>query len=62
MPPIMVAMSYYSQIPDISRDQERTEKALVALQEVVTRWPKSEYARTPSSRCTWCATSLPAAR
>ena len=36
-------MSYYNQIPDISRDQERSEKALVALQEVVTRWPKSEY-------------------
>ncbi|MHB2167555.1 outer membrane protein assembly factor BamD [Alsobacter sp. R-9] len=40
----MVAMSYYNQIPDISRDQERAEKALVALQEVVTRWPNSEYA------------------
>ncbi len=39
----LVAMSYYNQIPDISRDQERSEKALVALQEVVTRWPKSEY-------------------
>lgn len=40
----MVAMSYYSLIPDVSRDQERSEKALVALQEVVQRWPKSEYA------------------
>ncbi|PSC05097.1 outer membrane protein assembly factor BamD [Alsobacter soli] len=40
----MVGMSYYNQIPDVSRDQERTEKALLALQEVVTRWPNSEYA------------------
>lgn len=40
----MVGMSYYNQIPDVSRDQERTEKALLALQEVVTRWPQSEYA------------------
>lgn len=39
----MVAMSYYSLIPDVSRDQERAEKALVAFQEVVQRWPKSEY-------------------
>jgi outer membrane protein assembly factor BamD len=40
----MVGMSYYNQIPDVSRDQERSEKALLALNEVVTRWPKSEYA------------------
>ncbi len=40
----MVAMSYYNQIPDVTRDQERAEKALVALQEVVQRWPNSEYA------------------
>lgn len=40
----MVAMSYYNQIPDVTRDQERAEKALVALQEVVQRWPQSEYA------------------
>lgn len=40
----MVAMSYYNQIPDVTRDQERSEKALVALQEVVQRWPNSEYA------------------
>lgn len=40
----MVGMSYYNQIPDVTRDQERSEKALVALNEVVTRWPNSEYA------------------
>ena len=40
----MVAMSYYNQIPDVTRDQERSEKALAALQEVVQRWPNSEYA------------------
>lgn len=40
----MVGMSYYNQIPDVTRDQERTEKALLTLQEVVQRWPNSEYA------------------
>jgi outer membrane protein assembly factor BamD len=35
----MVAASYYNQIPDVTRDQERAEKALLALQEVVQRWP-----------------------
>ncbi|MDJ1158603.1 outer membrane protein assembly factor BamD [Chelatococcus sp. SYSU_G07232] len=39
----LLAMSYYRQVPDVTRDQERTEKALVALQELVDRYPKSEY-------------------
>jgi outer membrane protein assembly factor BamD len=40
----LVAQSYYNQIPDTTRDQERAEKALLAFQEVVQRWPQSEYA------------------
>ena len=39
----IVAMSNYKQIPDVTRDQERSEKALVALQELVQRYPTSEY-------------------
>jgi outer membrane protein assembly factor BamD len=39
----LLAMSYYNQIPDITRDQEQSEKAVAALQELVTRYPKSEY-------------------
>ncbi|MCU0884895.1 MAG: outer membrane protein assembly factor BamD [Beijerinckiaceae bacterium] len=39
----LLAMSNYNQIPDIGRDQERTERALVALQELIDRYPKSEY-------------------
>ena len=38
------ANSYYMQIPDISRDQEKTAKALEAFQAVVQKYPKSEYA------------------
>jgi len=37
------ASSYYSQILDISRDQERARKALPAFQELVRDYPKSEY-------------------
>jgi outer membrane protein assembly factor BamD len=40
----LIAMSHYDQIPDISRDQGRTEKAIAALQEVVRKYPDSEYA------------------
>ena len=40
----LAGMSYYNQIPDISRDQERAEKALKLFQTVVDKYPKSEYA------------------
>jgi outer membrane protein assembly factor BamD len=39
----ILAMSNYNQIPDVTRDQERAEKAMQALQELVDRYPKSEY-------------------
>jgi outer membrane protein assembly factor BamD len=38
------ANSYYMQIPDISRDQEKTSKALETFQAVMQKYPKSEYA------------------
>jgi outer membrane protein assembly factor BamD len=37
------AMSYYNQIPDISRDQERSAKALALFQQIVQKYPNSEY-------------------
>jgi outer membrane protein assembly factor BamD len=37
------ASSYYRQIPDISRDQERAGKALGAFQQLVKDYPNSEY-------------------
>ncbi|HEY8380696.1 MAG TPA: outer membrane protein assembly factor BamD [Microvirga sp.] len=39
----LLAMSHYNQIPDINRDQEKSERALIALQELVDRYPQSEY-------------------
>jgi outer membrane protein assembly factor BamD len=41
----LAAISYYEQIIDVGRDQKITELALRALNEVVRRYPKSEYAR-----------------
>jgi outer membrane protein assembly factor BamD len=38
------ASSYYSQIPDISRDQERANKALELYTQLVQKYPNSEYA------------------
>jgi outer membrane protein assembly factor BamD len=39
------ALSFYEQIADVQRDQKATEEAIVALQEVVNRFPDSAYAR-----------------
>jgi outer membrane protein assembly factor BamD len=39
------AVSLYEQIVDVGRDQAMTRDALVALQDVVQRFPDSEYAR-----------------
>lgn len=41
----LVAQSFYEQITDVARDQRTTERALASLQEVVRRFPDSEYAR-----------------
>jgi len=41
----LIAMSYYDQIFDVGRDQETTVNAEAALQQVVRRYPESDYAR-----------------
>ncbi|GAB5349504.1 outer membrane protein assembly factor BamD [Alteriqipengyuania sp. 357] len=40
----LIALSYYEQISDVTRDQRTTEQALTALREVERRFPQSEYA------------------
>jgi outer membrane protein assembly factor BamD len=40
----LIGAANFDQIPDITRDQERTEKALGALEEVIRKYPNSEYA------------------
>jgi len=39
------AISYYEQISDVRRDQRATAEALNALEELVSRFPSSKYAR-----------------
>ncbi len=40
----LIGSAYYEQIPDVTRDQGRTEKAIAALEEVSRKYPDSEYA------------------
>ena len=46
----LIAASHYDQIPDVSRDQGRTEKAIAALEEVIRKYPTSEYAGTAKAK------------
>lgn len=41
----LIAMNYYDQIYDVGRDQATTVSAEAALQQVVRRYPDSDYAR-----------------
>jgi outer membrane protein assembly factor BamD len=40
----LIGASYYDQIPDVTRDQARTDKAISALEEVTRKFPDTEYA------------------
>ncbi len=40
----IIGQSYHKQIPDVTRDQEMTQRALAAYGELVQRYPESEYA------------------
>ena len=46
----LIASSYFDEIPDITRDQARTDKALAALEEVVRKYPTSEYAASAKQK------------
>jgi outer membrane protein assembly factor BamD len=46
----LIASSYFDQIPDITRDQQRTDKALQALDEVVRKYPNTEYAASAKQK------------
>jgi outer membrane protein assembly factor BamD len=46
----LIGSSYFEQIPDVSRDQGRTEKAIAALEEVSRKYPDSEYAQNAKKK------------
>ena len=46
----LIGASNFEEIPDITRDQTRTEQALASLQEVIRKYPTSEYAVTAKQK------------
>ncbi len=41
----LIGMSYYERISDVQRDQEMTEEAMKAFEELIRRFPDTDYAR-----------------
>lgn len=39
----IIGLSYFRQIPDVTRDQAASRRAIAAMQEVIDRYPDSEY-------------------
>jgi outer membrane protein assembly factor BamD len=46
----LIGSSYFEEIPDITRDQARADKALAALDEVSRKYPGSEYATSAKQK------------
>ena len=46
----LMAAAYFDEIPDVTRDQSRTEKALASLDEVIRKYPTSEYAQSAKQK------------
>ena len=46
----LIGSSYFDQIPDITRDQGRTERAITALEEVTRKYPNTEYAQSAKKK------------
>jgi len=51
-------MSYYNQIPDISRDQDRAKKAAETFSLIIEKFPSSEYAQDARIKLQVCRDQL----
>ncbi|HMQ57993.1 MAG TPA: outer membrane protein assembly factor BamD [Rhizobiaceae bacterium] len=46
----IVGLAYFRQVPDVTRDQRDTQLAIQAMQDVVDRYPESEYVEDAESK------------
>jgi outer membrane protein assembly factor BamD len=54
----LIGLSYFRQIPDVTRDQTQTRKALAAFQDVVNNYPDSEYVVDSKTKIVACEDQL----
>jgi outer membrane protein assembly factor BamD len=46
----LIGSSYYEGIPDVTRDQQRTDQAMRELEQVIRRYPSTEYATSAKKK------------
>ena len=46
----LIGMSYSNQIVDINKDQERADKTVSVMEDLIRKWPTSEYAKDARER------------
>ena len=46
----IIGLSYYRQIKDVTQDQKEARQTIQAMQDLVTRWPDSEYAEDAKAK------------
>lgn len=54
----LIGLSHYAQMSDVNRDQAATGMALSAFEELVRRYPESEYARDAQQKIVLCLDHL----
>lgn len=54
----LLALCYYEQIGDVSRDQQMTAEAMSRLQDVIARFPQTKYARDAQLKIDLCRDHL----
>lgn len=54
----LIGLSYFRQVPDVTRDQTQTRKALAAFQDVVNNYPDSEYVVDSKTKIIACEDQL----
>lgn len=46
----LVGLSYFRQVRDVTRDQKEARRTIEAMEEVVQRWPESEYVEDANAK------------
>lgn len=54
----LVGLAHYGKMSDVNRDQSATAEALAAFEELVARFPESQYARDAKLKITLCKDHL----
>lgn len=54
----LIGLSHYGRMSDVNRDQSATAEALAAFEELVQRYPESQYARDAKLKITLCKDHL----